>query len=398
MRAAAILSLCLAACAPVERPMPYTPPEGVSYAYVTFDRAALRTSGAGGLADRAANRTLTIDDPVRVASVSKIVTALTVLRLVEAGRLDLDEDISARLGWKVRNPAFPDAPITLRMLLSHTSSIKDDNENYVVRFGQALRPRTEQPGSFDADHLPGTYFRYANLNFPLIGSIVERTTGRRFDRVAHEQVLRPLGLDACFNWTTCSDRAIARAVVLYEEDGSPLLDDLKGRRPDCPVFLAEGASCTLDRYELGSNGALFSPQGGLRSSMRDLAVIGQLLLNQGRHRGEAFLQPATMRAMIGPQWRFNGRNGETDDGFYCAYGLSLQTLPVQGAGCRDDLFGGRTMIGHAGAAYRVRSGLWVDPVKGTGIAFFSANNGKEPPFGRSAYRAIEEWLAAKLEK
>ena len=56
------------------------------------------------------------------------------------------------------------------------------------------------------------------------------------------------------------------------------------------------------------------------------------------------------------------------------------------------------MIGHAGAAYRVRSGLWVDPVSGTGIAFFSANNGKEPPFGRTAYRAIEEWLAAKLEK
>jgi CubicO group peptidase (beta-lactamase class C family) len=102
--------------------------------------------------------------------------------------------------------------------------------------------------------------------------------------------------------------------------------------------------------------------------------------------------------MVGPQWGFDGRNGETDDGFYCAYGLSIQTLPIRQAGCRDDLFGGRTVIGHAGAAYRVRSGLWVDPAKGTGIAFFSANNGKEPPFGRTAYRAIEEWLAAKLEK
>jgi len=54
------------------------------------------------------------------------------------------------------------------------------------------------------------------------------------------------------------------------------------------------------------------------------------------------------------------------------------------------------MVGHAGDAYRVRSGLWVDHKRGVGIAFFAANNGTEPPHGRSAYRAVEEWLAAKL--
>jgi CubicO group peptidase (beta-lactamase class C family) len=96
-------------------------------------------------------------------------------------------------------------------------------------------------------------------------------------------------------------------------------------------------------------------------------------------------------------WQYNGRNGETDEGFYCAYGLGLQLIPAPGASCRDDLFGnGRRMIGHAGEAYRVRSGLWVDPVRRQGIAFVAANNGKDPPRGRTSFRAIEEWLAGKL--
>lgn len=397
MRAVLPLFLCLAACAPFERPVTYAPPEEVSYAWATFDRGAMRDSGAGGSSDRAAGRKTTIDDPVRIASVSKMVTALTVMRLVEQGRLNLDEDVSGRLGWSLRNPAFPDRPITLRQLLSHTSSIKDEGENYVIRFGQELRPRAEQPGSFDQAHAPGTYFRYSNLNFPIVGSVLERTTGERFDRLAHKLVLEPLGLDACFNWTTCSDAAIARAVVLYEEDGSPLLDNLQGRRPDCPVFLAEGVECSLGTYELGTNGALFSPQGGLRVSARDLATIGQLLLNRGQHRGSAFLSEESVAAMTRPQWIFNGGNGVTDDGFYCAYGLGIQLLPGTASACRDDLFGGgRRMVGHAGAAYRVRSGLWVDPERGVGIAYFSANNGKEPPFGRTAYRQVEEWLAGKL--
>jgi CubicO group peptidase (beta-lactamase class C family) len=397
MRAVLPLCLCLAACAPLERPMSAAPPEGVSYAWASFDRTAVRDSGAGGLSDRAAKRATTIDDPVRIASVSKIVTALTVLRLAEQGKLSLDEDVSTRLGWQLRNPAFPDRPITLRQLLSHTSSIRDEGENYVIRFGQQLRPMAEQPASFDQAHAPGTYFRYSNLNFPIIGSVLERTTGERFDRLASRLVLQPLGLDACFNWTTCSDEAIGRAVLLYEEDGSPLLDYLQGRRPDCPVFLAEGATCTLESYELGSNGALFSPQGGLRISARDLATLGRLLLNRGQHGGAAFLSAASIDTMTRSQWTFNGRNGVTDDGFYCAYGLGIQLISGTAAGCRDDLFGGgRQMIGHAGAAYRVRSGLWIDPAKGVGIAYFSANNGKEPPFGRTAYRQVEEWLAGKL--
>jgi CubicO group peptidase (beta-lactamase class C family) len=397
MRRIVPLLFLLAGCAttPVAEP-----PAGVAYAWATFDANGLIASGSQGLADRARGRALTIDDPARIASVTKLTVALGVMRLVEARTLDLDRDVSDYLGWTLRNPAFPDRPITLRLLLSHTSSVRDDGDNYVVPLGRTLRETAERPASFDAEHPPGSFFRYANLNFPLIGSIMERATGERLDVLMARLVYRPLGLDACLNWTTCSDAALARATVLYDERGQAIRDDLDGQRPACPVFSPAGRPCDLAAYRLGDNGALFSPQGGLRISVRDLATIGRLLLSHGLHGGERFLSEASIAAMTRPAWRFDGTNGATDDGFYCAYGLAVQALPTATQGCRDDLFGSRrTMIGHAGDAYGVRSGVWIDPDRRIGIAYYSTSNSADPPRGRhSAYRAIEEALARHLRR
>ena len=112
---------------------------------------------------------MTVDSPVRVASVSKLVVALGVMRLVEQGRLDLDRDVSDYLGWSLRNPAFPDRPITLRLLLSHRSSLRD-GVDYAIPLGTDLRSVVGAPAAFDAEHPPGTYFRYTNLNFPVIAT------------------------------------------------------------------------------------------------------------------------------------------------------------------------------------------------------------------------------------
>jgi CubicO group peptidase (beta-lactamase class C family) len=386
--------LVLAACATTRE----GPREPATYAWTAFDRQGLAASGASGLADRARGRALTIDDPVRIASITKVVVALGVMRLVEQGALGLDRDVSDYLGWRLRNPAFPDRPITLRLLLSHRSSIQDEVD-YAIPLGTELRAAVADPRAFDAEHPPGSFFRYSNLNFPVVASAMERVSGERFDRLMARLVLQPLGLDACFNWTTCTDAAVARAVVLYEPDGTVVRDDLGGRRPDCPVLAPEGVPCALDGYRPGSNGALFSPQGGLRISVRDLAVVGRLLLNRGRHEGRLFLAEESIDEMLRAQWRFDGGNGATDSGFYCAYGLAVQSLPVAREGCRDDLFGGGPeMSGHAGDAYGLRSGLWIDPSAGTGIAYFATNNGDDPPRGRSAYRGVEEWLAARLPR
>lgn len=395
-----LAGLALAACQARSLEAPAASPSatgGIAYAWAGFDSAALRASGADGLADRRNGRRVTVADPARMASVSKLVVALGVMRLVEAGRLDLDADVSRWLGWRLRNPAFPGTPITLRMLLSHMSSLQDAGEAYVIPLGRTVRGAVAEHEVFDADHAPGTYFRYSNLNFPVVASALERATGERFDRLMQRLVMEPLGLDACFNWTTCSDAKVARAVTLYRADGTAALDDLRGRRPACPVF-RESLDCDLAHYELGANGALFSPQGGLRASVLDLAVIGRMLLNRGRHAGRRFLRAESVDAVLRPVWTFDGSNGDTSGGFYCAYGLAAQSLPVRVPGCRDDLFGdGRQAAGHAGDAYNLRSGLWIDRERNVGIAYFAANHPEPPPPGRSAFLAIEEWLAARIE-
>jgi CubicO group peptidase (beta-lactamase class C family) len=186
--------------------------------------------------------------------------------------------------------------------------------------------------------------------------------------------------------------------VLYAPDGRVLRDDLGGQPPACPVLAPNG--CDLAAYRPGDNGALFSPQGGLRISVRDLTMVGRMLMAGGRHNGRRFLRQASVTMLTTPLWTYDGTNGAIEDGFYCAYGLAMQLLPVAQAGCRDDLFGGaRAMFGHAGDAYGVRSGLWIDPVRHTGIAFLSTTNGDDPPRGaHSAFRAIEEMLAGRLRR
>jgi hypothetical protein len=90
-------------------------------------------------------------------------------------------------------------------------------------------------------------------------------------------------------------------------------------------------------------------------------------------------------------WLYDGRTGRTEDGFYCAYGLATQTIPNRRRGCDDDPAGdGIVRVGHSGDAYGLRSGLWIDRARGTGIAFLVTGLGDDPPRGESAFRAAEE--------
>jgi CubicO group peptidase (beta-lactamase class C family) len=386
MRAfALLLSFALAACAAVPTPAP-TPDSEVG---VAFDRNGDVASFAEGIADPVTKRAVTADDPVRVASVSKLVVGVGVMKLVEAGKLDLDGDVSRWLGWSLRNPAFPDRPITLRMLLSHTSSVRDHDDQYVVPLGSSVRATMADPTSWDLKHGPGDgYFAYANMNFPIVGSIVERVTGERFDIWMRRDVLEPMRLDACYNWPTCSDAAIARAVVLMQ-DGKAVRDDLGGKRSDCPVFVKEGEPCDLSGWRLGENGALFSPQGGLRISARGLASVGRMLLNGGTLDGMRIISPQSVDILLTQVWRYDGRNGsrEGESATICSYGLSTQQIPTRG--CPDDPgTNGALLIGHAGDAYGLRSGLWIDRTRGRGIAYFVTGVPDDPP-DRSEFSAAE---------
>lgn len=393
MRRARLFAACLAGLS--TSPSNANPVEPATVA-VTFDSRGVQLRIAQGLADRAAHRAVTADDPVRIASISKLVTALGVMRLVDAGVLDLDRDVSAYLGWRLRHPVFPESPITLRLLLSHQAGLLDGADEYVIPLGETLRDRLSAAHLWDAAQAPGSGgFRYANMNFPVIASVIEAATGQRFDRVMTARVFRPLRLDACFNWSGCSPSAIRRAVVLYRSTGDVARDDLRGRPPACIVVPAADGACNLSGYRPGANGSLFSPQGGVRISMRDLARIGRMLAR----RGKSFLSARSFAELTRNQWAGSGGLDEAGKpgGIFCAYGLGVHRIGTLGAGCRDDLFGdGVARIGHSGAAYGLRSGLWLDPKSGRGVTFFTSAVPDDAPVGPSGFTRREEDVVTRV--
>lgn len=350
-------------------------------------------------------RPLSVDTPMRVASISKAVVAIAVMRLVEAGTLDLDGDVSRWLGWRLRNPAYPAAPVTLRQLLSHTAGIVD-GPGYRLPLGATVEGALAAPDHW-APAAPGARFEYANLNYGIIATVMEAATGARFDRLMTAQVLAPLRLDAGYNWQGASDAAVAAAAVLYRKGADETawnpagpwvaqVDDLGGVRPVCPV--ASDVGCDLAGYRPGTNGTLFSPQGGLRISARGLATIGRLLLRGGEVDGVRLLAPATVAAMLTPVWRAGANPADdTYHGQMLCYGAGLHCLSGQ-AGASDQPVPGTRWWGHLGEAYGLLGGLWIDPDRGRVYVYLVTGTADDPgkvPH-RSAFSGVEEAVLREL--
>ena len=367
---------------------------------VVADRNGIVRNEAFGAATIDPPRSLTPETPLRVASISKAVVSIAVMRLVEAGRLDLDADVSRWLRWRLHNPAFPDVPVTLRQLLSHTAGIVD-GASYNFPLGTDIR---SEMGSHWSTSPPGGRFAYANLNYGLIATVMEAATGERFDRLMTRLVLAPLRLDAGYNWSGASDKAVASAATLYRtgKDESDLhpdgawvaqIDDMKGVRPACPVRTAAG--CDLDAYRPGTNGTLFSPQGGLRISALGLARIGRMLLGQGKVDGVRLLRPQSVKTLMTPVWLASGRPQDDDyQGQMRCYSAGLHCL----TGGDDAPVKGALWWGHLGEAYGLLAGLWVDAANDRVLVYALTGNRDDPflPPHASAFSAVEEKILIDL--
>ncbi len=369
-----------------------------------WGRATIAASGSGDTPMRA-------DTLVRVASVSKLVTAVAVLRLVEAGTLDLDTDVSGWLGWRLRNPTFPDAPVTLRQLMSHTAGI-EDGPGYRLPLGATLKGELQDNAAVHwAAAAPGTRFSYANLNYGIVATVMEAATGERFDRLMTRLVFAPLRLDAGFNWSGVSAAGRAGAATLYrtgrdETDWHPggawvaQVDAADARQPPC-------TACDLEAYPPGQNGTLFSPQGGLRISVLGLARIGRMLLGQGTVDGVRLLTPASVAALFTPVWRIGtagagpgaAANGDTYDGLMRAYGPGAQCLSGE-AGAADQPVAGAALAwcGHLGEAYGLLSGLWIDRAAGRVYVYALTGSRDDPKLypHRSGFTGSEEAILTEL--
>jgi CubicO group peptidase (beta-lactamase class C family) len=370
---------------------------------------ALRIAG-GQAFGPAGPRPFALDQPFRVASVSKMVATAAFLPLAMRKRLDLDGDASPLVGFRLRHPAWPDVAITPRMILSHTSSLRN-GKTYPVPIEHNLEEAFQPDGRhFDggswfgpAEHRPGDWFAYADVNFALVAQMLERASGEQFDRHLHRVLFRPLDLDIGYNWSGVSAAKRGRAAAGVHLDAGRWVTQVDAAVPPFPkvAFIRPAEAPVLPSpppYLVGGNGFVFSPQGGLRLSLDDMDRLARVFAAHGRWRNEPVIPRAALEAMQARAWTFDPTrpNGETDNGFLQGYGLGCEA-PLGRPGPRGDSFfgaGSADWRGHFGDAYGWITGLFWNRRDGRTLVY--ALNGMpemdRPPARASAFTAPEEAL------
>lgn len=346
----------------------------------------------------------------RVASISKPVVALGAMSLVAKGLLDLDKDVSDYLGYALRNPNFPEEAITTRMLLGHTSSLRDAGFYYpplghsvqdlLIPGGRYFEEgRHFAPSDPFVNKAPGFFYSYCNLGYGVLGGIIERVTGKRFDFFMKETIFVPLGIDGGFNPTLLSDQGFRSLSPLYrkcEPDGErwdsegpwiPQVDDYRGIRPKLPVRVPEGLDPppSLKDYRVGENGSLFSPQGGMRIRARDLAKIAQLFIDGGVS-GETRIVPEDLvEAMMAPGWRRRSDGRNCDEEHSPVYATGIGLMRPTGPG------GGPAWWGHRGNAYGFLGGMFLNREKREGYLYMIGGTGADPDGNRAPESGLSVW-------
>lgn len=299
-----------------------------------------------GLKNIAGNEPLKSKDIFRIASISKSFTATAIMQLVESGKLALDDDISERIGFTIRNPKYPEAVITLKMLLSHTSSINDSQGYFKL---DVINPASNPNwGGCYSDYPPGGDYRYCNLNFNLLGTVIERVSGERFDQYITNHILKPLHLYGGY----CIDSLdSALFATLYEYDTATqkfnaATDAYNPRRE------------VIAGYQPGYSTPVFSPTGGMKISANDLAVYMQMHMNLGTYRKQSVISAASAQLM------------QTPVNEKAKYGLALLTT--------DTFIPGVKLTGHTGSAYGLNSAMFFSVDQKFGFVLIT--NGSHAPY------------------
>lgn len=315
-------------------------------------RKGLIWSAGYGFADLDSRRPMKADTTFPIASISKTVIAVAMLKAKEEGRLDLDRDINRYLPFRVSNPRMPDKAITLRELATHVSGIRDYDpvysgpDNYhqggdnPIALGDFLRSYLVPGGRFyaPADNFaagePG--HAYSNVGAALAAYVVQCATSEPFDAYTASRIFRPLGMKST-GWHFSEIDASRQATLYRYVDGKPL---------------------AYGRYALAT-----WPDGGLRTTVIDLARYVQMTMNRGTLGTTRVLSAASVDAMLAPQ-SFNGkplRPYDMDQAlFWSRYQLE-----------------GRTLYGHSGADPGVRTQMAFDADRGIGVLLFANVEGRE---------------------
>jgi CubicO group peptidase (beta-lactamase class C family) len=274
-------------------------------------------------------RPVTPQTPFLIGSVTKSFTALAIMQLVEAGRVELDAPVQRYLPWfRMADPAGAEASaqITVRHLLRQTSGIPSDPT--IVSWtwpadDQAMERHVRLLSSVKLTGAPGQTFAYSNVNYVILGVIVQAVSGESYEDYVRHHIFAPLDMK---NSYVSQDEAMQHGMALGHTwwFGFPVTTTLPYNRSNLPAGFAISSAEDMAHY-----------------------VIAQM--NGGRYRDTSILSPggiALMHTEPAPN----------------TYGLGWETARI----------GGHTLINHDGATGNFQASVFFDPETRVGV-FVAAN-------------------------
>ena len=302
-----------------------------------------------------------------IASITKTITGTALMQLWEQGLFSLDEDVNNYLPFSLRNPNYPNDPITFRMLLSHSSSLNyDRNEYYWLNFSADPPfsfypyPWLEEfltPGGkwyyseiWSSTYRPGEYNMYANVGFDLIGYLVELISGEEFIHYCREHIFIPLEMyDTGWNLSELNIDNVA--IPYHYHNGEYLqINDL---------------SYLLGRYTPPDKYWKFRmyPAGGIYTTISDFSHFFIAHMNGGVWNGVRILEEDTIDEMhqIQPPGNVDFSN------VHYGLGWAFQDYPI--------IFN-LSLSGHTGGVWGVTTAMYYITYENVGIILFMNGDGQ----------------------
>ena len=307
-----------------------------------------------GLADVAGKVPATADTPFRAGSISKSVTAVALMTLVEQGKLSLDARVSeAAPEVHFVNPWEDTQPLRLVHLVEHTSGWPDIGTRSLAKdepSGSTLEGARYASPEFVSRWAPGRFMAYCNAGAGVVGVAIERAAGRPYDDYVRDAVLRPLGMrNADFALTPELARQIAHS---YAGDGA----------------------------ETPYQHIVVKPAGSLNVSARELAQLVRFYLGRGTLDGRTLLSPASVARIEHSETNLAARAG-----FTSGYGLGIVPLPDAGV----------TFRGHNGSIDSFTAVMAYSSRANAGYVLM-ANGGAGVDFATPAAQAVQSYLTRGL--
>jgi CubicO group peptidase (beta-lactamase class C family) len=341
---------------------------GTAAGFVTLvaRHGQIASLSAVGYQDRESKTPMRPDTIFQIMSMSKPVTGVGIMILVDDGLLSLSDPVEKHLpeyrGQTVTGGAKPSRPITIRDLMTHTSgmpggspeALRGPRGNWDHTLGEVVAIESQMQLAGE----PGLKWRYSNAGIATLGRIIEVVSGQPFERFMRERIFEPLGMSDTSYFLPSEKRS--RLAAVYTDENGTL------RRS------------SADRYREGSKYA--APEGGLYSVATDLGNFYQMMLNRGTLNGHRILSRAAVEVMT------QNHTGDIPAGFApgMGYGLAWSVVREPAGTFRLNSIGA---YGHGGA-YRTYG--WVDPSKDMlGVILLQrTNNGGDVADEINAFMAL----------